>query len=593
MPRSPRSPAPRDPEALDNAAIARILSDVAVMLELTGANPFRARAFANAARAVESLTDDVRALVARDELRTVRGIGKSIHADIENLLAHGTFELYDELRRQVPEGVMEMFRVPGLGPKKIRAVVEKLGVRSIDELERAAREGRLASLPGFGAKTEAAIVEAIERLRAYGERHLVSEAMEAAEAMRAAVAGAPGVRRTLVAGSLRRRRETIGDIDILATADDAEAVMDAFAGADRVARVEARGPTKSTVVLESGIHVDLRVVHDDEFAFASHYFTGSKAHNTAVRARARRMGLRLNEYGLFAADDAPHPCEDEAQLFERLGLAYIPPELREDNGEIEAAEAGELPRLVEEDDIRGVFHCHSTWSDGRASLRAMAEAARELGLEYFGTGDHSRSAAYAGGLSIERLREQRVEVDALNREMAPFVIFHGVESDILSDGSLDYPDEVLAELDYVVASVHSQFTMSEAQMTERIVRAISNPYTTMLGHPTGRLLLMRDGYPVDLGAVIDAAAEHDVAIEINAHPRRLDLDWRWVRRAREAGVTIVVNPDAHEPGEIAAFRYGVGVARKGWLEKQHVLNTRTADEVRAWLAERRRRRGIE
>ncbi len=593
MPRASRSRSPYDPEALDNRAIARILEDVSVMLEITGDNPFRARAFANAARAIEALTDDVRALVARDALRNVRGIGKSIHADIESLIARGTFDLLDALRQEVPDGVLEMFRVPGMGPKKIRAVVEQLGVRSIDELERAARDGRLASLPGFGAKTESAIVDAIERLRRYAERHLVDEATEAARLMEAAVAGAAGVRRTLVAGSLRRRRETIGDIDILATADDAEAVMDAFVSAEAVRHVEARGSTKSTVILDSGIHVDLRVVRDEEFAFAAHYFTGSKAHNTAVRARARRMGLRLNEYGLFDADGNAHPCADEAELFGRLGLAFVPPELREDNGEIEAAESGTLPDLVEERDIRGVFHCHSTWSDGRATLREMAEAARALGLEYLGTGDHSRTAAYAGGLSIERLREQRREVDALNEELAPFVVFHGVESDILVDGSLDYPDEVLAELDYVVASVHSGFTMSEARMTERIVRAIRNPHTTMLGHPTGRLLLMRDGYPVDLVAVIDAAAECRVAIEINAHPRRLDLDWRWVRRARDAGVMLVVNPDAHEPGEIAACRHGVGIARKGWLEKRHVLNTRTAAQVRRWLAARRKHRGIE
>ncbi|HEX5130902.1 MAG TPA: DNA polymerase/3'-5' exonuclease PolX [Candidatus Krumholzibacteria bacterium] len=580
----PRDVPPRTPPG--KPEIARKLDDVAAMLEILGDNPFRIRAFYNAARAIEDLSGDVAAMAESGELLEVRGIGKSIYTDIQKMLATGTFDEYEKLRARVPSGVLEMLRISGMGPKKVKAVYDKLGVKSLDELEQAGRDGKLAVLPGFGEKTQTNILAGIARFRKYSQRFLYSTALAEATAILAVVAAVPGVERSLIGGSLRRHKETIGDIDILATAADAEPVMDAFTGMDNVATLVGRGPTKSSVITKSGIHVDLRVVKDSEFPAALHYFTGSKEHNTEIRAIAKKKGYKLNEYGLFK-DEKAVKIVDEPALFKKLGMDYIPPELRENTGEIEAAIKHELPELIKADDIRGVFHCHSKWSDGRSTVREMAEAARALGHVYFGIADHSQTAVYANGLTPARVQKQRAEVDRLNQELAPFFVFAGIESDILQDGSLDYPEDVLATFDYVVASVHGQFSGSEAQMTERIVKAVSNPFTTMLGHPTGRLLLSRDGYPLDLIAVFEACAAHNVFIEINAHPARLDLDWRHVKTAKEMGVQFVINPDAHHTSEIEYVRFGVGVARKGWLTRDDVLNTRTLAAARK-LIERAR-----
>lgn len=566
---------------LTRADVSARLDDVAAMLEITGDNPFRIRAFYNAARAIEDLSGDIYALVESEALLDVRGIGKSIFNDIKSLLETGTFDEYEKLRKKVPPGMLEMLHIGGLGPKKVKALHDKLGVASIDQLEQAGRDGKLAALPGFGEKTQTNILQGIARYRKYSQRFLYSTAFAEAEAILARVRAAKGVRRSMIGGSLRRRKETIGDIDILATADrdeDAAALMDMFTTMPNVATIVGKGPTKSSVVLTVGINVDLRVVRDDEFAAASHYFTGSKEHNTEVRARAKKKGYKLNEYGLFKGEKAVKLADEEA-LFGKLGLDYIPPELRENMGEIEAAETHALPVLVEADDIRGVFHCHTKASDGRSSLSEMAEAARALGLEYLGIGDHSRTAAYAGGLTPADVKKQRRQIEEINEKLAPFVVFAGIESDILQDGSLDYDDKVLASFDYVVASVHGQFTGNEAEMTKRIVTAVSNPYTTMLGHPTGRLLLSREGYPLNLTAVFEACAAHGVLIEINAHPYRLDLDWRHMKVAKEMGVMFVINPDAHHTSEIGYYEYGVGVARKGWLTKEDVFNTLGRDDV--------------
>ena len=577
------------PRALTKADVARALDDVAAMLEITGDNPFRIRAFFNGARAVEDLSEDLHTMVESGELLEVRGIGKSIFADVKSLLETGTFDEYERLRAKVPGGVLEMLRISGMGPKKVKAVYDKLDIKSIEELEKAGRNGWLAELPGFGEKTQTNILRAIARYRKYSQRFLFSTAWDEASAVLEAVHAVKGVTRSMIGGSLRRCKETIGDIDILATAKDAEPAMDAFTTMPNVATVVAKGPTKSSVILESGIHVDLRVVKDDEFAAASHYFTGSKEHNTEVRARAKKQGYKLNEYGLFKGEsETPVKCADEAALFKTLGLDYIPPELRENSGEIEAAEQHTLPKLIEPGDIRGVFHCHTTYSDGRSTVREMAEAAKALGLEYLGIADHSQSAVYAGGLAPASVKKQRAEIEALNEELAPFVIFAGIESDILGDGSLDYTDEVLASFDCVVAAVHGQFSGTEAQMTKRLVAAVSNPRTTMLAHPTGRLLLSRDGYPVNLIAVFEACAAHDTWIEINAHPYRLDLDWHHLRTAREMGVKLVINPDAHHTSEVGYYRYGVNVARKGWLEKGDVTNTRTLAAMKKLLGTRSR-----
>ena len=571
--------------AVSKADVARALRDVAAMLEITGDNPFRIRAFENGSAAIEDLSGDLQTLVDNGELLEVRGIGKSIFADVKSMLETGTFEEYERLRAKVPAGVLDMLRVTGMGPKKVKAVYDKLGVTSIDELEQAGRDGKLAVLPGFGEKTQLNILNAVARYRKYSKRFLYSTAEDEATAILAAIRRVPGVKHSMIGGSLRRHRETIGDIDILATAADADPVMDVFTTLPNVATVIAKGPTKSSVIMQSGVHVDLRVVKEEEFPAAVHYFTGSKEHNTEVRARAKKLGYKLNEYGLFQGDEAV-AIKDEVALFAKLGMDWVPPELRENAGEIEAAEEHALPKLVEVSDIRGTFHCHTTASDGRSTLREMADAAKALGLEYLGIADHSQTAVYAGGLTKERVAKQREEIAALNAEIKPFVVFAGIESDILQDGRLDFDDETLAGFDYVVASVHGQFTGTEAQMTQRIVTAVSNPFTTMLGHPTGRVLLSRDGYPLNLIAVFEACAKHKTYVEINAHPYRLDLDWRHVRTAKEMGVQFVINPDAHHTSEIGYYRYGVGVARKGWLTKDDVLNTLGVAAVRKRLQSR-------
>ncbi len=578
---------PNPPRAVSKSDVAGALYEVAAMLEVTGDNPFRIRAFQNAANAIEDLSEELDELVGSGKLLEVRGIGKSIFADIKQMLETGTFDEYEKLRAKVPAGVLDMMRITGVGPKKAKTLYEKLGVKSIDELEQAGREGRLAEIPGWGEKTQLNILNAVSRYRKYSKRFLYSDALEEATAIEKAVQKVTGVKRTLIGGSLRRARETIGDIDILATAEDAGPVMDVFTTLGRVATVIAKGPTKSSIITHAGIHVDLRVVRDEEFAAACHYFTGNKEHNTEVRARAKKFGYKLNEYGLFKGETAVD-LKDEVELFAQLGMDWIAPEMRENAGEIEAAEEHALPKLVEMADIRGAFHCHTTYSDGRSTLREMAEAAKALGFEYLGIADHSQSAGYAGGLKVDKVMQQRKEIAELNQELKPFVIFSGTESDILTDGRLDYDEETLAGFDYVVASVHGQFTGTEAQMTQRIVTAVSNPFTTMLGHPTGRLLLTRDGYPLNLVAVFEACAKHNVFIEINSWPNRLDLDWRHLRTAKDIGVQFVINPDAHNIREIEFVRYGVGIARKGWLTKDDILNTKSSDGVRDALQKRRR-----
>jgi len=582
------APKPDPPRAVTKADVAGALYAVAAMLEVTGDNPFRIRAFQNAASAVEDLSEDLQELVGSGKLLDVRGIGKSIFADIKQMLETGTFDEYEKLKAKVPPGVLDMMHISGVGPKKAKTLYEKLGIKSIDELEQAGRDGRLAEIPGWGEKTQLNILNAVSRYRKYSRRFLYSDALAEATAIEKAVQGVAGVKRTLIGGSLRRARETIGDIDILATAADAEPVMDVFTTLGRVATVIAKGPTKSSIITHSGIHVDLRVVKDEEFAAACHYFTGNKEHNTEVRARAKKLGYKLNEYGLFKGDTAAD-LKDEAELFAKVGMDWIPPEMRENAGEIEAAEEHALPKLIELSDLRGTFHCHSTFSDGRSTLREMAQAAKALRFEYLGIADHSQSAGYAGGLKVDKVMKQRQEIAELNRELKPFVIFSGTESDILTDGRLDYDEETLAVFDYVVASVHGQFTGTEAQMTQRIVNAVSNPFTTILGHPTGRLLLTRDGYPVNLVAVFEACAKHNVYIEINSWPNRLDLDWRHLRTAKDIGVKFVINPDAHHTSEIEFVRYGVGIARKGWLTKDDILNTQNAANVRKTLDARRKK----
>jgi DNA polymerase (family 10) len=489
-----------------------------------------------------------------------------------------------------------MLRIQGLGPKRVKILYEKLKISTIDALEAAAKGDRLSKLEGFGAKTQENILAGIASLRHRAEKSLYPVAAGPAATMLDHIRSVRGVGRAEVAGSLRRHKEIIGDIDIVVSAKDRdrERIMEAFVSHELVGAVIAKGETKSSVTLGGGIQCDLRIVADNEYPFALNYFTGSKEHNVALRSRARDLGWSLNEYGFSKLGDEGAggkvktvvACKEEVDIYKALKLAYVPPELREDLGEIEAAARGSLPELIRESDIRGTFHCHTTASDGVNSLEEMVAGAQAMGWEYLGIADHSKVAAYAGGLSAEKVRKQQKEIEALNTKLKKFRVFKGTECDILPDGSLDWPESVLATFDYVVISVHSSFKMSEKEMTRRIVKALKRRYVTMLGHPTGRLLLSREGYPVNMLDVVQAAADYGKMIEINAHPMRLDLDWRLCRHARDKGVMISINPDAHSVDGLRDVPFGVGIARKGWLRAGDVLNTRTASAVAKMLNQR-------
>jgi DNA polymerase (family 10) len=585
---------------MDKNQVAHVLEQVAALLELKeGSSVFEVRAYENAARSVSALSGDIEELARAGKLKGTPGLGSTIIKRIEELLATGKMAFYEELVSTTPEIKLQMMRIPGVGPKKINAIYNQLHVNSIDELVQVCQEHKVAALPGFGRKTEDKILQGIAFLAQHSERHLYSEVEEQAQRIQQGLAEVPGIVRMQVAGSLRRRRETVKDIDmVISVADDAgvdvrEHIMDVFTSQPNVKAITGKGPTKSSVVLENGVNMDLRVVGDTQFPYTLHHFTGSKEHHIPLRRRALSMDMTINDYGLFRGKEpAPEnlvPCKEERDIYAALGLDYIEPELREDMGEIEAAAHHQLPELVQVSDLKGVLHAHSTWSDGHNSIREMVEACLQRGFSYLGITDHSKIAAYAGGLNEDALKRQGEEIDRLNEEYKGRIrIFKGIECDILRDGALDFSDEVLATLDFVVASIHSQFGLSQEEQTQRMLRAVANPYVDIIGHPTGRLLLSREGYPLDIEALIDAAAEHGTCIEINAHPSRLDLDWRYLRRARDKGIKIPINPDAHSLDGIDVMRYGVGIARKGWLRAGDVLNTFSAEEVEAFFQKRRK-----
>jgi DNA polymerase (family 10) len=563
---------------LDKMRIAAILDEIGTFLELKGENPFRCQAYHNAARAIAQLEGDLGEWIEQKRLTEIPGIGKDLAQKIETLYKTGRLEQYEELRREIPAGLLELLRVPGLGPKKAKALYDNLGIDSLSKLRQACQEGRVAKLRGFGEKTQQKILEGLAFLDKTGKRVLLAEAEYLADRICGELRKLKEIIRIQACGSLRRRKETVGDLDILVSSNHPKIVMDKFVSLPEVIQVTAHGETKSSVVLENGLNCDLRVVSDEQFPFALHYFTGSKEHNIAMRARAQQFGLKLNEYGLEGEKGAIR-AKDEADIFHALKLDYIPPELRENTGEIEAAAEHRLPKLVEWKDLHGTFHCHTDWSDGRNSLEEMAEAAREMGWQYLGIADHSQSLGVARGLDPDRVRQQFAEIDRLNKKWKDFRILKGTECDVLPDGRLDYPDELLKQFDYVVISVHSHFNMSKEEMTRRIVRAMQHPKVTMLGHATGRLLLRRDGYPLDLDQVLKIAAENKVVIEINGQPDRMELDWVHVKHAKSLGVMLVLNPDAHSTTELRYVRYALDVARRGWLEKSNVLNSRTLAQV--------------
>jgi DNA polymerase (family X) len=570
-------------EKIRKNQVARILEDIGTLLDLKGESPFKSRAYYNAARQIETLEEELDDLIREGRLSSIKGIGIALCNKITELATTGTLKYYENLKASVPSGHIEMLKIPGLGTKKIRALHERLGIESIGELEYACIENRLIDLPGFGFKTQEKILAGIEHLKRYKERHLYSDVIETAENLLATLQQNRHVISISLAGSIRRCNETIKDIDLLASSGDPAALANDFAVIPEAETVIAKGDTKVSIILKSGINVDLRIVGEDEFPYALHHFTGSKEHNVAMRGRAKLKGLKMNEYGLFE-NDRNIICKSEHDIFSALGLAYIPPELREDMGEIEAAELGAIPSLVHLKDIRGILHIHTSMSDGKNSLDTIVNTSKKMGLEYIGISDHSESARYAGGLTPEEIRRQHAEIDEINRWEKDFRILKGIEADILPDGRLDYDDDTLSLFDFVIAAVHSHFGMSEDEMTNRVMRAVENKHTTILAHPTGRLLLAREPYAIDLRIIIDFAAAKGKAIELNANPYRLDLDWRLCQYARKLGVHIAINPDAHDLEGLQDIRYGVNIARKGWLEPADCLNCLGLTEIQKYLS---------
>jgi DNA polymerase (family 10) len=584
---------------MDKAAIADTLEKIATLLELKNENVFKVRAYQNAARSIETWGGSVADLREGETLEKIPGIGKAIAQTIKELVEKGSSDVFDDLRAQFPAGILDLFKLPGLGAKKIKALHEQLQVGSIEELRIACETGRLATLQGFGKTTQEKLCQAIAEREKYAGSFQLGAIAAEAETLQDDLRGLDEALHVCIAGSYRRRKEIVRDLDFIVATKSPDVISKFFIEHPLVESVLAQGATKSSVRLRSGIQCDLRVVAPNEYPFALNYFTGSKEHNIVVRNRALQRGWTLNEYRLAPAPADPEAkrkkqeaqpipeVREEADLYRSLGLDYIPPELRENCGEFEAAAEHRLPRLIEKENIRGTFHCHTTASDGRNSVAQMVDAAEELGLEYLGIADHSRSSMQAHGLDESRLRAQIAEIRRLNEEREHIRVFAGVECDILRDGSLDFPDDVLAELDFVVASIHSAFTISEAEMTERVVRAMQNPYVTLLAHPTGRLLLRRDGYALDIPAVLDAAAATGTWVELNAAPKRLDLDWRWWPLAKEKGVKCVINPDAHGVERLQDLWFGIGVARKGWLTRDDVVNCLPLAEIESELQRKR------
>lgn len=583
---------------MDKRQIADLMDEIATLLALKdGSSVFEIRAYENASRAINGLDGDIATLAREGKLKGTPGLGPTSIKRIEEALETGHITFYDELVANTPPVKLDMSRIPGLGPKRINTIYQQLNVTSLAELEAACKDDRVAHIPGFGKKTQDKILQGLQFVRQHADRYLYDIAEAEAERIRVALAAQPGIVRLQVAGSLRRRRETVKDIDMVASvADDAElavrsTIMDFFTSQPSVKAITGKGETKSSVVLDSGIAMDFRLVSDSQFPYTLHHFSGSREHHIPLRRRANSMHMTINDYGLFKVEGEQEiliPCQSETDIYAALKMEYVEPELREDMGEIDAAIRHELPKLVEMDDLRGVLHAHSTWSDGHNTIREMAEACIERGYHYLGLTDHSKVAAYAGGLDADALKRQGEEVDKLNAEFAGRLhIFKGTECDILRDGSLDFDDETLASLDFVVASIHSNFNLTQEEQTQRMIRAISNPYVDIIGHLTGRILLGRPGYQLDMDAILEAAAQHGVCIEINAHPSRLDLDWHFVHKARDLGIKIPVNPDAHSLAGIDVMRYGIGVARKGWLRAEDVLNTLETEALKDYFYVRR------
>jgi DNA polymerase (family 10) len=566
-----------------NADIAAIFEEIADLLEIQNENPFRIRAYRNAARQVEGMGAALTDMVAKGEdLTELPGIGDDLAAKIQEIVETGHCQALEKLRKQVAPSVTELLKIPGLGPKRVRTLYDQLKVKTVNQLAKLAKAGRVRELAGFGAKTEQTILEALAAHVTQQKRFKLAIAAQYAEPMRKFLEKVPGVQQVVLAGSYRRCKETVGDLDILVTARDVNKIMDRFTAYDEVSKVLAKGDTRSTVILTSGLQVDLRVVDPECYGAALQYFTGSKAHNIEIRRLAQERKLKLNEYGMFKGDKRV-AGETEESVYHAVDLPWIPPELRENRGEIEAARAGKLPRLVERKDLRGDLHAHTKATDGHNTLEEMAEAARAHGLDYLAITEHSRRLTVAHGLDVKRLRQQMDEIDRLNENLKGITVLKGIEVDILEDGSLDLPDDVLGELDIVVGAVHSQFKLARAKQTARILKAMDHPHFTLLAHPSGRLIDQREAYDVDMLKIIRKACARGCFLELNAHPERLDLLDSHCQMAKEEGVLIAISSDAHSTQDFDNLYYGVGQARRGWLEKKDVLNTRSLKELRGLL----------
>ncbi|HOG16999.1 MAG TPA: DNA polymerase/3'-5' exonuclease PolX [Syntrophales bacterium] len=569
---------------MTNSEIATVFLNMADLLEMKNDNPFKIRAYRRAAESIKQLPREMSTMLAAGEdFREIPGVGEAVATKSEELLRTGRLAAYEELKAGMPPGVLDLMAVPGVGPKTAYRLAAELDVRSVDDLERAAADGRIASLTHMGEKTAEKILREVRAFRRKDRRYPLGAALPAVEEIMAALRKVPGVRNLTPAGSLRRFRETVGDIDIMATAADPEAAIAAFVGLPQVVEVLARGTTKASVLLPGNLQADLRIVAHESFGSLLQHFTGSRDHNIALRAFAQRMGLSLSEYGIADAMGKIETFTDEASFYGRLGLAFIPPEVRENQGEIDLAAHGALPRLLEPGDVRGDFHTHTDWSDGQATLEEMAAAAEALGYEYLVVTDHSAGLGIANGLAADRLRSQAERIRAINRTRKRTRLLAGVEVNIKADGRLALSDEALAELDVVIAAVHSSLSQSEQKMTRRVVAALENPHVDILAHPTCRLIGRREPASLDMAAVIEAAARWGKALEINAMPDRLDLNAAHIRQARDRGVMLAIGTDAHAADHLSLMRFGIGTARRGWCGPKDVLNTRRLGEVLAWL----------
>jgi DNA polymerase (family 10) len=566
---------------MTNREVCEIFHEIAEILEILGENPFKSRAYRNAARVLENAGFDVQDLVREGRLEDVPGIGSALAAKIRELVTTGRLAYYEDLKQKAPRDVLEMLKIPGVGAKTAQVFLHH-NITSLQELEAAARDQRLRELPGIGKKTEEEILRGLAAMQERQKRWLLSVASMAVKEIGGYLAGLDKAARVEAAGSYRRGRETVGDLDFVVASDDAPAVIARFVDAPWVREVVAEGDLKATVITVWGIQADLYVVAPPLFASTLHHFTGSKEHNVALRERARQHGWKISEYGIVKEEETLTPATEE-EFFQLIGLSYIPPEMREDRGEIRAAERGELPRLVETGDIEGDLHVHSRASDGANTLEELAEAAMARGYRYLAITDHSRSLAFTNGLTEERLKEQREEIDRLNREFRNFRLLAGIEVDILSDGRLDFDDRVLSQLDVVVASVHSGFRQDQETLNRRIEAALKNEHVDIIGHPTGRLISRRDPYALDVGRVLELAADTGTALEINANPDRLDLSDAYVRQGRDLGVRFAIDTDAHHVNSLDDMQYGVLTARRGWAQKQDVINTLPLDELEKWL----------